>query len=192
MVSQSLRADATIDVTPPPIRLFAGARAGIFTNFGETVGPAAFLEGLVPLRVPRVHLLVGFAAGFLRGDVTSGGVNMTGTARLETNQFPLLAVARIKRHLPLELELAAEADAGWSWGWVRVTAAPGKSTIVDTGSVNAPALGGGAELGHPLKPGSLALGVRYLWIDLGRTSSGDRIAGNSAGLIMDLAYKLTF
>jgi hypothetical protein len=194
MASETLRADATFDVTPPPVRLIAGARTGLFTNFGETVGPAAFVEGLAPLllRLPRVHLLAGFSAGFLRGDVTGGGVNRNGMARLETNQFPLLAVARAALSLPYALGVAAEADAGWSWGWVRVTASPAGGTVIDTGSVNAPVFGGGGELSYPLKPGWLSIGVRYLWIDLGRTSSGDRINGNSAGLIADLGYKMAF
>jgi hypothetical protein len=194
MASETLRADASLEVTPPPVRLIAGARTGLFTNFGETVGPAAFVEGLAPLpiRAPRVRLLAGFSAGFLRGDVTGGGVNMNGTARLETNQFPLLGVARAAFSLPYSLGVAAEADAGWSWGWVRVTASPSGTTVIDTAIVNAPVLGGGGELSYPLKPGWLSIGVRYLWIDLGRTSSGDRINGNSAGLIADLGYKMTF
>jgi hypothetical protein len=192
MASQSLRAEASFDVTPPPVRLLAGARIGLFTNFGETVGPAAFVEGLTPLRVPHVHLAAGFSAGYLRGDVTGGGVTGTGTARIETNQFPLLAVARAGVALTDALGFALEADAGWSWGWVRVTANPAGQTVVDTAIVNAPAIGGGAQLTYPLRPGLLALGVRYLLIDLGRTSTGDQITGNSAGLCADLGYNMTF
>ncbi|HLK92794.1 MAG TPA: hypothetical protein VKZ18_23075 [Polyangia bacterium] len=191
MASQTLRADATLEVTPPPVRLVAGARVGLFSNFGETVGPAAFVEGLAPVRVPHLRLWTGFAAGYLRGDVTGGGVNMNGTARLETNQFPVLGVVRGGISLGSELGLALEADAGWSWGWVRVTANPG-TPQVDSASVNAPALGGGAQLTYLLKPGFLAVGLRYLWIDLGRTSAGDEIAGNSAGLVADLGYNMTF
>ena len=192
MASQTLRAEASFDVTPPPVRLVAGARFGLFTNFGETVGPAAFVEGLTPVRVPRVRLLVGFSAGYLRGDVTGQGVTGTGTARLETNQFPLLAVARAGVALTDTLGVALEADAGWSWGWARVTANPAGRTVVDTAIVNAPAVGGGAEITYPLRPGMLGLGVRYLLIDLGRTSAGDQITGNSAGLCADLGYNMTF
>ena len=64
--------------------------------------------------------------------------------------------------------------------------------MVDNAIVDAPALGAGGELTYPLKPGWLAIGVRYLYIDLGRTSSGDEIDGNSAGLLADLGYKMTF
>ncbi len=192
MASEALRANATFEVTPPPVRMIAGARTGLFTNFGETVGPMAFIEGLAPLHVRRVHLAVGFSVGYLRGDITSEGVNGTGTARLETNQFPLLAVARLGWPLPRALEIAAELDLGWSWGWARVTASPAGTTMVDNSVVDAPALGAGGEMTYPLKPGWLAIGVRYLWIDLGRTSAGDEIAGNSAGVLADLGYKMTF
>jgi len=192
MASETLRADTSFEVTPPPVRLYAGARTGVFTNFGETVGPTAFIEGLAPIHVRRVHLTAGFSAGYLRGDVTSGGVNGNGTARLETNQFPVLAVARIGFSLPHALVLAAEADLGWSWGWARVTASPAGTTMIDTAIVNALAIGAGGELTYPLKPGWLAIGIRYLRIDLGRTSAGDRIDGNSAGLLADLGYKMTF
>jgi hypothetical protein len=192
MASQTLRADASFEVTPPPVRVVAGARTGLFTNFGETIGPMAFIEGLAPLHVRRLHLGVGFSAGYLRGDVSSGGVNGTGTARLETNQFPLLAVARLGVALPNALEIAAEVDLGWSWGWARVTASPAGTTMVDNAVVDAPAIGAGSELTYPLKPGWLAIGLRYLHIDLGRTSAGDQISGNSAGVLADLGYKMTF
>jgi hypothetical protein len=192
MASERLRADTSFEVVPPPVRLIAGARTGLFTNFGETVGPTAFVEGLAPIHVPHVHLAAGFSAGYLRGDVTSGGVNGNGTARLETNQFPILAVARLGFPLPGALEIAAEVDLGWSWGWARVTASPAGVTMIDTATVNAPALGGGGELTYPLRPGWLTIGIRYLRIDLGRTSAGDRIDGNSAGLLADLGYKMTF
>jgi hypothetical protein len=192
MASETLRADTSFEVTPPPVRVIAGARTGLFTNFGETVGPMAFIEGLAPLPVRGLHLAVGFSAGYLRGDFTTDGVNGTGTARLETNQFPLLAVARLGFPLPSALELAAEIDLGWSWGWARVTASPSGMTMADNAIVDAPALGAGSELTYPLKPGWLAIGVRYLHIDLGRTSAGDQLSGNSAGVLADLGYKMTF
>jgi hypothetical protein len=192
MASGALRAGATIEVIPPPIRLVAGARTGLFTNLGSTAGPVVFVDGLAPVKVARVRLFAGFAAGYLRGDVTSNGVDRSGSARLETNVFPLLAVARAGMQLSRDLGVALEADAGWSWGWVRVTASPSGQTQIDDAGVNAPALGGGGELDYTLRPGWLTIGVHYLWIDLGRTSNGDQVNGNSAGLIADLGYKITF
>ena len=53
--------------------------------------------------------------------------------------------------------------------------------MIDDAIVNAPALGGGGELTTPSNPGWLAIGVRYLHIDLGRTSAGDQSAATAPG-----------
>jgi len=190
--TEALRASAGLVVTPPPVRVIAGARAGVYTNFGQAVGPVAFVEGLAPVRVPRGRLAIGLTAGYLRGDMSTAGVERTGTARLETNLLPLQAIARAGISLPHGFNLDGEVAAGWSWAWVRVTASPIGAPVIDSATAGAPALSGGAEVSYPLKPGRLALGVRYLWIDLGRTSTGDQINGNSAGLVADLGYKMTF
>jgi hypothetical protein len=198
MASQTLRAEGGVDVLPAPVRLVATARAGLFTNFGRGAGPAAFVEALAPVPVPRLRVFAGFAAGYLRGDLTTAGVEKSGIAELETNTFPLLAVVRAGISLPYLVEIGADVDAGWAWAWTRIstsatTSAPtGVTPTVVVATADTVALGAGVELTYPLKPGRLAVGIRYLWIDLGRTSQGDRIAGNSAGLIGDLGYKLTF
>jgi hypothetical protein len=54
------------------------------------------------------------------------------------------------------------------------------------------ALAAGAELGIPLRPGRLVVGARYLWVDIGRTSQGDVIQGNSVGLLGDIGYRMAF
>lgn len=193
MASKTLRADGHVEVLPAPVRLVATARAGLFTNLGHSAGPEVFLEALAPVPVPHVRVLAGFAAGYLRADLTTPGVQHAGVAELEANTFPLLAVVRAGISLPHLLELGGDIDAGWAWAWTRIT----DSTVANMPAVVAAtadtvALGAGVELAYPLKPGRLAVGIRYLWIDLGRTSQGDQIAGNSAGFIGDLGYKLTF
>jgi hypothetical protein len=50
----------------------------------------------------------------------------------------------------------------------------------------------GVETAFPLQPGRLLVGVRYLRIALGRTSHGDDLAGNSAGLVADVGYRLSW
>ena len=154
MASQTLRAEASFDVTPPPVRLVAGARFGLFTNLGETAGPAAFVEGLTPVRVPHVRLLAGFSAGLpaRRRDRRRGHRNRHVAARDQPVSAPG-GGARRCASLTDALGVALEADAGWSWGWVRVTANPAGQTLVDTAIVNAPAIGGGAQLTYPLTAG---------------------------------------
>ena len=99
MASQTLRADATLDVTPPPVRVVAAARAGLFYNLGHAAGPAVFVEAMRPMRVRRVPFLVGVTAGYLRGDVTARRrrPRTTTTARLETDQVPVMALIRAPR-----------------------------------------------------------------------------------------------
>jgi hypothetical protein len=193
MASQTLRASGGVEVLPAPVRLVATARVGLFTNLGHSAGPAAFVEALAPVHVPHVRVLAGFAAGYLHGDITAPGVEKSGIARLETNTFPLLAVVRAGISLPHLFELGGDVDAGWAWAWTRIT----DSTVANMPAVvgataDTVALGAGAEIAYPLKPGRLAVGIRYLWVELGRTSQGYQIEGNSAGFIGDLGYKLTF
>jgi hypothetical protein len=198
MASQTLRADGSVEVLPAPVRLVATARAGLFSNLGHTTGPAAFVEALAPVPAPRFRVFAGFAAGYLRGDVTGPGVEKAGIARLETNTFPLLALVRAGISLPYLIDIGGDIDAGWAWAWTRITATPTGSTpsggmpAAVVATADTVALGVGAEIAYPLKPGRLAIGLRYLWVDLGRTSEGDEIRGNSAGIIGDLGYELTF
>jgi hypothetical protein len=192
MASESVRAETFVKVTPPPIRLLAGVRAGFYTSFGPSVGPAVFLEGLAPIRLAHVRLFAGVSSGYLGSDVSGRGVQGTGTAHIETNQVPVLAVGRAGMSWASGFELAAGLEAGWSFAWVRLTATPSGTTVTDRGTANAPALGGGMLLTYPLRPGRLALGLRYLWIELGQTSQGDQLNGNSAGMVADLGYEMTF
>ena len=192
MASETVRAETLVDVTPPPIRVLVGAHAGFTTSFGPSVGPATLLEALAPIRLTRVRVFAGLGVGYLRGDVTGRGVQGTGTTHVEVNQAPLLAVGRAGIESASGFELSAELAAGWSWAWVHISASPPGAGPDDFSTANAPALGSAFELSYPLRPGRLALGLRYLWIDLDRTSLGDRLTGNSAGLVADLGYEMTF
>ncbi|MES1207226.1 MAG: hypothetical protein ABUS79_14915, partial [Pseudomonadota bacterium] len=192
MASETVRTETLVDVAPPPIRVLAGAHAGLTTGFGPSVGPAALLEALVPIRLARVRVFAGLGVGYLSGDVTGRGVQGTGTTHIDINQVPLLAVGRAGVESASGFELSAELAAGWSWAWVHIAATPAGLGPDDLSTANAPALGGAFELSYPLRPGRLALGLRYLWIVLDRTSLGDRLTGNSAGLVADLGYEMTF
>jgi hypothetical protein len=192
MASQALRADATLEVTPPPIRVIAAARVGVFYNLGQAVGPAVFVEALRPMPITRVPVFVGATVGYLRAEIDGRGPDPTGTARLETDQVPILAVVRARIPLPLRAEVLGEVGAGMMLARTKLAATPSNMGFESTGSAYAPAVGLGAELALTLKPGRLVIGLRYLWSELGRTSQGDVISGNSAGLIGDIGYRMTF
>ena len=188
--SRELRADASVDVAPPPIQVVAAARAGATWNLGHTTGAAVFVEALRPFEVRRVRFQAGLTLGYLHGELDAPGLDPTAPAHVDVDQFPFLVVGRWRTALPLRLEIAFDASLGVSWADTSINPTPGLPVVHATAV--APALGAGSEVGLPLKPGRLVLGLRYLYVDLGRTSEGDRIAGNSAGVIGDIGYKLTF
>jgi hypothetical protein len=192
MASQALRANATLEVTPPPIRVVATARVGLFYNFGHAAGPAAFIDGLRPLPLRLFPLSVGLAIGYLRSEITGSGPEATGTAHLETDQFPMLALARVRVPLPLRFEVSGELAGGMMLARTTLTTSSSGLDFQAKGSAFAPTVGAGADIALTLKPGRLVIGIRYLWCELGRTSQGDEIKGNSAGLIGDIGYRMTF
>jgi len=192
MATQALRANATLDVTPPPIRLVAAARVGLFYNLGHAAGPAVFLEALRPLPIRRISVLAGGTIGYLRSEIGGVGPESTGGAQLETEQVPLLALGRVRLPLSARLEVSTELAAGVMAARTKLTTASSGKDFAVSGSAYAPAVGLGGDLGLTLKPGRLVIGLRYLWSQLGRTSQGDEITGNSAGLIGDVGYRMTF
>jgi hypothetical protein len=194
MASQALRADATLEVAPPPVRVLAAARVGLFSNFSHAVGPAAFFEALMPVRVRGVAFTAGFAIGYLRDDVSTSASASGGgvAAHLVADQVPLLALARYRLPSLARPEISFDAAAGLTLASTRLMAAPGPGSFDVEAGAHALALLGGAEAAFPLPPGRVVLGLRYLWISLGETSHGDRLQGNSAGLVADLGYRMAF
>jgi hypothetical protein len=194
MASQELRAGAVLEVTPPQSHVLAAARLGLFSNLARTAGPAGFLEALMPLPVRAVRLAVGLTAGYLHGDLTTTASGASGdiAARLVVDQVPVLAVLRYRVSALRRPELSIEAGAGVSFAHTRLTAMPGSDALTVEAGARAAAVQGGAELAFPIAAGRLVVGLRYLWIALGRTTHGDEIQGNSAGLLGDLGFRLTW
>jgi hypothetical protein len=192
MASQALRADAPLDVTPPPIRVVAAARVGLFYNLGHAVGPAAFVEAMRPLALRRLPLLLGGTVGYLSTVISGSGPEPGTSAQLEIDEVPVLALARTRLPFATRFELSGELGAGIMLARTRLNTLTGEMGFDANGSAYAPAIGGGADVALTLKPGRLVFGLRYLWSSLGRTSQGDEIKGNSAGLIGDIGYRMTF
>jgi hypothetical protein len=187
-----LRAVADVEVTPSPLRFALGGRVGVFSNLGHVAGPVAFVEALAPLPRRSTRFLVGLAAGYLGGDLTLKPAAGDTASRLVINQFPILAVARFRFMTPAVPELAAGMGAGVSLASIRLHPAVMSSNEVLEASAWSVALQLGAEAAFPLRPGRLVIGARYLWVDLGRTSRGDYVRGNSAGLMGDLGYRMVW
>jgi hypothetical protein len=187
----ALRAAASLEVAPPPLHVLVGARVGVYTNLGPIVGPAAFLEALVPLAHHTDRFVAGLVAGYLRGDFSVAGPNKV-TSRLRVDQVPLLAVARYRFAGAIGADLSAGAGAGVSLAVTRLTPdVNDAATVVEAGAWTV-ALEGDAEASFSLRPGRLVVGARYLWVDLGRTSHGDSVSGNVAGVMGDLGYRMSW
>ena len=48
------------------------------------------------------------------------------------------------------------------------------------------------NVAFPFGPGEVIVGAHYMWIDLGRTSQGDDIRGNSVGFVGDVGYRMAW
>jgi hypothetical protein len=163
----------------------------VFSNLGTLAGPAAFGEVLVPFPRRTGRFAAGITAGYLRGDLTLAGANKT-TSRLEINQVPILALARYRFGGTSAPQLSAGGGVGLSLAGTRLTPDLTNTSAIVSASAWTVALQVDAEAAFPLRPGRLVVGARYLWIDLGRTSQGDYVQGNSAGLMGDLGYRLVW
>jgi hypothetical protein len=189
LATPSVRAEAGLEVTPPPERVLIGARAGVFSNLGSAVGPAAFGEVMRPFQLRRLRFLAGVEIGYLHGELSVGVVNGA-HVNLVTDQVPVLGLLRLRRALSPRIELGAELGAGISYARTALSITGNPSEIV--GTAHPLAIAAGVEIALPLRPGRLVVGARYLRIDIGRTSQGDEIQSNSVGLLGDIGYRMTF
>ena len=157
-------------------------------------GPAAFLEALKPLPIRRLAVFVGGTIGYLNAEISGTAPNPTKPAHLQIDQVPVLALARARLPLLLRFEISCELAAGLTVAATKLTTSSGDDDhgFDASGTSYSPAFGGGADIGLLLKPGRLVFGLRYLWSEIGKTSQGDEITGNSAGLIGDIGYRMTF
>src|SRR5262249_44453576 len=153
---------------------------------------SVFVEALRPLPIRRLGVFAGGTIGYLRAEIGGVGPERTPTATLEIDQVPVLALARARMPLSARLEMSGELAAGMMAARTRLTTLSSGQGFDASGSAYAPALGVGGDVGLTLKPGRLVIGLRYLWSRLGQTSQGDQITGNSAGLIGDIGYRMTF
>jgi hypothetical protein len=190
MAGSDLRASARFDVVPPPTRLVLGASVGFCSNLGHLSGPAAFLEVLAPIPRSAGRFLAGVSLGYLRGGATLSPSAGDVVSRLEIDQFPALAIARYRIPTVALPELSVGAGAGVAVAGTRLTPDASAPRTTVEASAWGVAFEVGAEAAVPLRPGRLVLGARFLWVDLGRTSHGDYVRGNAAGLTGHLGYRM--
>jgi hypothetical protein len=169
-------------------RITLAPRLGVLWN-RRAAGGAAFIEFLAKpapssrwTRWPR-WLCAGFSAGVLASRFTVE--DSTGLSEVSLGQVPFLALVRFAHRPHRRLALAAGLGAGLTWAQSQVRV----YEHAITGHDWSPAASVDTEAAVSWGTGQLLAGVRYLHIELGRMSSGDRVLGNSAGLLIDLGYR---
>jgi hypothetical protein len=141
-----------------------------------------------PLRL----LAAGLSIGYLHSEQTTKNASSLEGVHVELNQFPVLAVARLRVPVDCGAEVFLSGMAGWTLASASISANEGMGATISSATAHGTTLGLGAEATLPLDPGQLVFGARYLTATLGRTSDGDTLRGNSLGLICDLGFKLGF
>lgn len=189
---QSVSTRVAVEAVPAPAAI---ARIGIVSNLGDLFGPAVFVEGLAPLpRLGRVGRLVsaGVSLGYLHGQIGTARAQVVPGVHVDVDQVPLQAMARVRLPADLPVEFSLSGSAGVTFAATQIAASEGADRTISRAGARGVVLGTGIDAALLLHPGELVVGARYLRIELGPTSDGDRIRGNTAGLICDLGFKLGF
>jgi hypothetical protein len=159
-------------------------RLGLNVAPGGRPGLAVAIEGSTRTPFTPAALEVGLDLAYLssRFDMS----HRLGSAHVAIDQLLSLATVSWWLHPHRLLELGPGAAAG---------AALLRARTDDLGYTLAgwdlvPALALGLTLGTPISPGSLTLGCRYLFVFPHSLSNGDRLAGNAAGLVLELGYRV--
>jgi hypothetical protein len=167
-------------------RLTVTPRLGVVWSFRQPPGAALLLEALARGAQWPERLLIGLGVGLLATDTDVA--DRFGVSHLDLREIPVLALVRVQHRAAPRLLVAASAGAG-------VTFAQGRVLTYERevrGQNLAPTLEGGLEGAVRLVNGQAVVGARYMLVQVGRLSSGDRLVGNSAGLILDVGYRLAW
>ena len=181
MASETLRADASFEVTPPPVRVIAGARTGPSRTPGRRSDRWPDRRARAAARAARApgrRILGRIPPGRHRQQRRQRHRNSTPQDQsISAPGGPCISALRCR--------------ARWSSPPGSTSARPGAQHASPPARRERPwpttrsstyrRIGAGSEPTYPLKPGWLAIGLRYLRIDLGRTSASNRISRNGAG-----------
>jgi hypothetical protein len=189
----TLSATTLVQVQPARAPLSLAARVGLFTNFGSMAGRMATVEGLQTLPGRAAAWAAGVVVSYLHNDLTTSTSGSSGLSNnhIEIDQVPCLAVAQYRLPVPLGANISVGGGAGVSLARIAVRWS-GAQLDPTEGNVRALAAELHTDAAFPLAPGELVMGARYLWIDLGRTSQGDEIDGNSVGFVGDVGFRMAW
>ena len=173
-----------VEAGPPP-RYTLTPRLGLLWNLGDATGATLFIDALAfrSARYPNfgVGLSLGLAQSWFAGE------NASGITRASLATLPILFRVQYRASLGRTF-LGLGAGVGFAMSWIRAQSYG--ATIV--GNSYGAAGEASFETGFRLRQGSFVASLRYLAVYLDTFSSGDRIAGNAAGAVLDIGYRLGF
>lgn len=190
----SLSATTVVQVEPPRARMMLTARVGLFTNFGGMGGPIGIFEGLHALPGRADAWALGLMVAVLHNDLTTSpaGSNRTlADTLIEISQVPCLAIVQYRLPVPLGVDLTAGGGVGFSLANMTLRPTDG-SWDESHSTAHSLAAEARTNVAFPFGPGELIVGAHYIWINLGRTSLGDDIRGNSVGFVGDVGYRMAW
>jgi hypothetical protein len=167
-------------------RLTLTPRLGTVWNFRQPPGAAVSLEALARGERWPDQLLIGLGVGLLSTE--SDVADSIGISHVDLSQFPVVAIVRLQLRAAARLFVAATIGAGMTFAQGRVLSY-GREI---RGQALAPTAEAGAEISMRLATGQVVLGLSYMMVSVGKLSSGDQLVGNSAGMILDLGYRLAW
>jgi hypothetical protein len=158
-------------------------RLGVLWNLGAEVGAALFVDAAVYRSTRYPNLGMGLSLGIVASTFAAESGN--GITRASLTTVPLLFELR-RRTSAKPWFVAFGAGAGFAWCYGRIHS---YGTTVTAHGYGA-AVQAAVETGFILGEAHLVFSLRYLAVYLAELSSGDRIAGNAAGALADLGYRL--
>jgi hypothetical protein len=167
-------------------RLTVTPRLGLLLTSRQPPGTSLLLEALARAQSWPDWFVLGFAVGLLATEISAS--DWAGVSDVSLQQIPMLLIGRYQRRVQRRVLVGLDVGLGATWAQARVRSF-GRSI---PGQGLAPAGSLGAEVAVRLPPGQVVLGARYVLVAIGRLSSGDRLLGNSGGLIADLGYRLAW
>jgi hypothetical protein len=189
----SLSATTVVQVEAPRSLLTLSARLGLFTNFGAMAGAIGLFEALRAMPGRADAWAVGVMVAVLHNDLTTSAATNKALSDtlIEIGQVPVLAIVQYRLPVPLGVDLTVGAGAGLSLARLNLRSSD-DSWPESHSTAHAFAAEARANVAFPLGPGEVVVGAHYLWIDLGRTSQGDDIRGNSVGFVGDGGYRVAW
>ena len=160
-------------------------RLGILWNLGAEAGATLFVDAAAYRSTRHPDFGMGLSLGLIESwfDAESDG----GITRTALTTLPALFQIR-QRFVAGRAFLALDAGAGFAMCFGRMRSFG--ATV--TGHGYGAALEAAVESGFLAGDASIVFSVRYLAVFLSGLSSGDRIAGNTAGALADIGYRLNW